>query len=157
MQFGGDAKVEVASEHVVVRDEGVRHAACGDGHEGRSLHLDEAAPIHKATDGADDAASHNGDAPCLRVGDEVEVSLSEANLHILQAVPLLRQRSQRLAQQGELLRLHRHLPCARTEKRSLHAEPVADVEVVQHFVRVGEGVAAEHDLNASVAIKQVCE
>ena len=57
VELGGDAQVEVAVQGVVVGDEGPGGGAAGRRQEDRRLHLQEAAPVHEAADGGDDAAA----------------------------------------------------------------------------------------------------
>ncbi len=52
----------------------------------------------------------------LRIDHEVHVALSVARLDVLQAVPLLRQRAQRLGEELEVLDGHRQLALARPEQ-----------------------------------------
>ena len=97
VKLGGDAKVQVAVKGVVMSDERVRHSSGGDGNQNRRLNLDEAAPIHEAAYRAYDSRAQGCDAARVLVGDKVEVSLPVSYLDIDEAVPLLRQRTQRLA------------------------------------------------------------
>ena len=71
----------------------------------------------------------------LGVGHEVHVALAVARLHVREAVPLLRQRAERLRQEAHAARLDRQLPALRCGERSLGLHDVADVDLLE--ARVG--------------------
>ena len=93
----------------------------------------------------------------LLVGYQVQVALAKTHLGVREAVPLLRQRAQGLGQQRERLGLHRDLARAGADDRAGHADPVSDVQVVQHVVGIGQVVAPQQHLYAAVHIHQVGE
>ena len=157
VELGGYAKVQVAVEGVVVRSKGAGRAAGGDGHQHGSLHLHEAPPVHEAPERAHETASHDGDAHRLVVGDQVQVPLAEARLHVRQAVPLLGQGPERLAQDRPLFGLDGDLTRARPEQRPRRADPVPYVDVGERVVRVGELVLPEKDLYLAVAVLEAEE
>ena len=147
VQLRGDAEVEVHVERVVVGDEGARGGAAGDRLHHRRLDLEVAARDEEVAQVADRARAHLEDAPRLRVDDEVEVALAVARLHVLEAVPLLGQRAERLGEQAELRRLERELAGAGAERAPGHADHVAQVEqAVDLEALVAQAVAARVDL-----------
>ena len=64
----------------------------------------------------------------LGVHDQVDVALPVARLDVLQAVPLLGQRPQRLGQEAHVLHGHRELAGAGAEQLAGDADEVADVQ-----------------------------
>ena len=64
----------------------------------------------------------------LGIGDQVEIALAVAGLHVFQAVPFLRHGEQRLREELELLDVHAQLAGARAEEVALHADDVADID-----------------------------
>src|SRR4029077_11322823 len=101
----------------------------------------------------DDRRSRLERAPRLRIGDQVDVALSRPRLDVLQAVPLLGQRTQRLHQQPELVGGERQLARPRPERTSHHADDVTDVERAIRRERVlAQHVAARVHLEVLAAI-----
>ncbi len=99
VQLGGDAQVQVALELVVVRDERLGQGAAVERLQHRRLDLDEAARVEEAADGGDDPRALEEHLARVVVGDQVEVALAVARLDVGEAVVLLGQRAQRLAEQ----------------------------------------------------------
>ena len=91
-------KIEVEVERVVVGDERPRERAAGDRLHHRRLDLEEAARREEAAEGLEEQRALPEDVAGLGVGDQVEVALAVAALDVLQAVPLLGQRLQRLGE-----------------------------------------------------------
>ena len=81
------------------------------------------------------------------VGDEVQVPLPVARLHVRKAVPLLRQGAHGLGQEGDLVSLQRDLAGTSEEERPLRAQEVAQVQVPDQFVLFAEDVPSEVDLD----------
>ena len=71
-----------------------RMPASGDLLQDRRLHFDEATLIQQAANRGDDLGPRPEDLAHLRVGNQIHVSLPIADLDVLQAVPLFRQRSE---------------------------------------------------------------
>ena len=109
VELGRDAQVEVDVERVVVGDEGPGRGAAGDRLHHRRLDLEEAARVEERADARARAPRAPEDPPRLRVGDEVDVALAVAQLDVGQAVPLLRQRPQRLGEERQIARRDRQL------------------------------------------------
>ena len=85
----------------------------------------------------------------LRVDDEVDVAPPVARLDVLEAVPLLGQRPQRLGEELELLHGDGQLAGARPEQVARDADEVADVEVGEGGERVAERVGPRVELDAA--------
>ena len=94
----------------------------------------------------------------LGVGHQVEVALAVALLDVLQAVPLLGRRAQRLREDGQLAHFDRRLAGLRAEQVAGDAEEVAEVDLLEQRVRVGaERLLLEVGLDAAAAVPQVDE
>ena len=128
IELDRDAQVEVAVELVVVRGERPRHGAAVQRLQDRRLDLDEAALVEEAADGADHVRALDEALLDLVVDDEVEVAAAVARLHVGEAVELLRQRTQRLGEQAEVVNLERELAAAGADHGALGAEDVAHVQ-----------------------------
>ena len=61
------------------------------------------------------------------IRNQVEIPLAVPGLHVLEPVPLLRHREQRLREEVELLGMHAQLARARSKEIALHADDVADI------------------------------
>src|SRR5438093_10672894 len=110
--------------------------------EDRTLHVDETPLVQQAADRGDDPGPRPKDVAHLRVRDQVHVSLPVADLDVLQAVPLLRHRPQRLGQQLEGMNLDGDLASLRPKNRSRHPADVAEVEIREaHELLVPEDAA----------------
>jgi hypothetical protein len=142
------------------------YSACSTGR----LDLEVAEPVEERPHGADHARPRDEAPPHLRVHGEVRVALPVPLLRVAEArVPddlavdhlLLpeRQRAQRLGQELRALHAHRRLPGPGPEQRPLHPDHVPDVhQRLQQLPRVvAEGVAAEVQLHAPVAVGEVRE
>ena len=84
----------------------------------------------KRADAASDPAARAEDAAHVRVDDQVDVALAVAQLDVLEAVPLLGQRAERLGEQPELGRRERELAGPRPERLPADADDVAEVEAL---------------------------
>ena len=158
VQLWRDAEVEVHVERVVVGDERARRGAAVERLHHRRFHVDEAAFLELAADGRDDLAARDEDAPHFGVSDQVEVALAVADLHILEAVPLLGHRQQRLGQVGELLDVYRQLTGPGPEEVALDADDVADVEQAEkREVALRNSVLLDVDLQPLAVLKQMRE
>src|SRR6185295_16015932 len=102
---------------------------------------------------ADDARAGLEDATWIRVHHQVEVALPVARLDVLEPVPLLRQRMERLREEAQVRRLERELVRARAEGTPGDADQVAEIEEpVGLEALVAEPIAPRVDLNATAAI-----
>ena len=122
----------------------------------RGLHLEETALLKEGADLTDDGKTLAENIPRVLVGNEVKVTLPVPRFHVLQAVPLFRQRMQRLAEQDEFLRLDRRLPSFRGEAFALHSDEVADVEqFVDRHRLLAERFVLQIDLHAPAVVAHV--
>ena len=103
VQLRRDPQVQVDIQRVVVRDERPRRRAAIERlHHGR-LDFDEAALLQLPPQGRDDLRARHEHFAHFGIGDQVEIALAVARLHVLEAVPLLGHREQRLGEELELL------------------------------------------------------
>jgi len=124
----------------------------------RSVDVQEVALIEEAADRCDDLGPRSEHLTNRRVGDEVDVALPVPDLDVLQPMPLLRQRAERLRQELERLDVQRHLPAARPKNGPGDSDDVAGVEVRKAVeLLLAHLVAAGHELDAAVPILQVGE
>ena len=92
------------------------------------------------------------------IGDQVEIALPVARLHVLQAVPLLGHGEQRLGEELELLDVHAQLAGARAEQVAFHADDVADIEQLEELeIALADRVLLDVDLQALAVLLQVRE
>ena len=126
-QLGGDAHIHVDVQGVVVGDEGPGGGPAGDGVQHRRLHLHKAPAVHKVPDVLDELGAYHKVALYLRVDDQVHIPLAVAQLGAGQAVELLRQGQQGLAEQGDIHHPDGHLPPLGAEDHAVDPHDVADV------------------------------
>ena len=123
-----DAQVQVDIERVVMRDERPRRGAAVERlHHGR-FHFDEAARFELPPQRGDDLRARDEHLAHFGIGDQIEVALAVARLHVFQAVPLLGHGEQRLGEELQLLDVHAELAGARAEQIAFHADDVADID-----------------------------
>ena len=152
-----DPEIEVHVERVVVRLERPGDGAAGDRLHHRCLDLEEAARVEERADPLDEPRAQQEDLADLGVDDQVDVALAIARLDVLEPVPLLGQRAQRLGQERERLHAHRQLAGARAEHSSGDADEIADVELAEAREVVTELVGARVELDAAGAVHEVRE
>ncbi len=130
----------------------------GDGvHHGR-LDLDVAAGVEEAPDMGHDGAAQAEDAGDVRIHDQVEVALAEAELDVLQAVPLLRQGPEALGQEGDGVAEDGQFARPGLEERPGDRDDVAEVEQAEALVGLGPDlVLADVGLQALAAVGDVEE
>ena len=123
----------------------------------RRLHFKVVTRVHEAPDRRHQLAPQHEPRPHLVVGDQVRLALPEPLLHVLQPVPLLRRRPQRLAEHRRRPRLHRRLARPSVDEPPAHADEVAEVQRLQQLeVSAGE-VAAQLRLHPTSPVAQVQE
>ena len=134
VQLGGDAHIHINVERIVMRDERPRVRAARDGAEHGRLDLHEAEVVEVA---AQERHKFRADLKiplALGIDDEVDVTLTVAQLLILQAVELLGQRPQGLREQRDLLGADAHLAALGAEHLAAHTDDVADVVLLEAVV-----------------------
>src|SRR5207244_303257 len=129
VQLESDPKVEVPVEGIVVGPERAGVTAAGDVLEDGGLDLQEAEVVEAAPEPGDDPRATPEDLADLGVGDQVQIALPVAGLDVLEAVPLLGQGPQSLAQKPEAAHLDADLAPPGPEHRPGDADQVAEVEL----------------------------
>ena len=158
VQLGGDAHIHIDVLGVVVGDEGARVGAACDGAEHRGLHLHEAQVVQIAAQERHELAADLEVPLALRVHDQIHIALPIADLLVGQAVELLRQGTQGLAQQRDLMGADAHLAPLGAEHVAHHTYDVADVVLLEAVVGVlVHLVLPGVDLNAAGLVLQIAE
>ncbi len=153
-----DAQVHRLVERVVVRDERLRVGAAGDRVQHRRLDFHEAVGDHEAADRAERVAARAEALAGVRIGDQVHIPLAVLHFLVSDAVPVARQRPQRLGQQAQFHDLDRELAGLRDEQRAFGAEDVAEVPVLELRVDVFADVVDRHaQLDAARGVLQRAE
>ena len=120
-----DPEIQIDVERVVVRLEWPGDGAARDRLHHRRLDLQEAARVEEPPQRRDEPRAEQEDRADVGVHDEVHVTLPIAGLHVLEAVPLLGQRPQRLREEAPRLDVDRELAGARAEHLARDADEVA--------------------------------
>ena len=153
-----DAQEHVDVERVVMRDERPGRRADLEGAEHRRVDLEEAVGIEVLADRLDDLRARDKGLAHVRVHDHVQIPLAIAQVGVLEAVELLRQRVQALREQRDLPGVHGHLAQARAEHRAADADHVSEVEVLEARVGVlADVVRPDVDLYLAVAVEEMRE
>ena len=147
-----DAELEVGVQRVVVGRERLGQRAAGDRLQDGRLDLGVSATVQLLTDRAQHGGARRDVPPRRRVGDQVQVAPSLLEIGVLQPVPLLGQRTQRLRQQGERVHLERELPATRAHDVARGADDVAQVDLVEQPVSVAERRLLAEELQVAAAI-----
>jgi hypothetical protein len=158
VQLGRDPQVEIAIERVVMCDERPGEGAAVERLEHRGLHLHEAAGVEPLANRRHDLGALQEQVANLRVGDQIQLAVPVANLHVLEAVVLVRRRAQALRQKHPVLDAQRQLAPLGCEHGSLGADDVAEVDAHQGLESVrSKDVLASVQLDPRRAVDQVEE
>ena len=134
IQLRRDPQVHVHIERIVMRDEGLGRGAAGNRlHHGR-LDFEEVERIQVTAQEADDPGAGHEDIAARFVDNEVNIALPIARLGVGQAVPLVRQRPQRLHQQAQAVDAHRQLVGLGAKQHPAGADDVADIPALEGVV-----------------------
>jgi hypothetical protein len=124
----------------------------------RRLDFQIPALVEEAAQERDDLRPALEDAARLGIDDEIHVSAPVPLLEILESVPLVRQRPERLGEELESFRLDRELPRPRPEDRSFDADPVPQVqELVEPEAGLPHDVPLDVDLDLGSAVREIEE
>ncbi len=115
----------------------------------RRLDFEEVAVVQPRAHGADDLGALDEDRARFRGHDQVDVTLAVALLDVGQAVPLVRQRAQRLGQQADRFGLDRQLAGLGTGQGAFDGDDVAHVPALEGGVGVAQGAALQEQLDAA--------
>ena len=127
VQLRGNPKEQRQIQRVVMGDEraGIRPAGLRLQH--RRFDLEELTLVQPTANAAHRQRTASERLPGLGGHDEIQVALAVALLHIRQAMPLVRQRLQRLAEHGPVAHLHRQFPTVGASQDAGHPQPVAGI------------------------------
>ena len=125
--------------------------------EDRGLDLEVAAPVEVGPQRGDETRAAPERLADLEVHEQVRVALPEPRLRVLEPVPLLGQRAQRLGQQLEGVDPHRDFAGAGPERRPLDPDPVPDVEQLVAGEGLAQVVGAKIELDPAAPVQQVRE
>ena len=115
-----------------------------------------AALIEEAADGTQNLRALDEDGAHVGVDEEIEIALAVAQLHVFQAVILLRQREHGLGEEGDGVDVHGQLAGAGAEEIAGDADVVAEIEqLVELEGLLAHGVEAHVDLQALAALLQL--
>ena len=107
---------------------------------------------------SDDLRARDEDLADLRVGDQIQIALAVADLHVFQAVPLLGHREQRLRQEIQMFDVDAQLAGPGAEQVALDADDVADIEqLVERKILFADRVLAHIDLQLLAVLHQMRE
>ena len=157
VQLRGHAQVQLQVQGVVVGDEGLGRGTAGDVMHHRRLHFQEAAAVEPFAHRAHDPRALDEHLACLGGDDQVDIALAVALLHIAQAVPLVRQRPQRLDQQAQRGRFYRQLAGAGPGQPAFDGDDVAHVEGLERLVGLAQGVGLQEQLDRARFVHQLGE
>ena len=158
IELGGDAQEHVDIEGVVMRDEGPRGGAAGDGVEDRGLDLHIAAPVQIAADIGDEAGADLKITAGIVVHDEVHIALAVLELGIGHAVELLGQRAQGLGEQHHGLHMHGDFAGLGLEDIAADPDDVADI-ILAEIGKLGlaHSVGADIELDEALVVLDMAE
>ena len=133
IQLRRDAQVEVDIQRVVMRDKRTRRGAAVERlHHGR-FHFDEAAASSCRRSEAMMLRARHEDLAHFGIGDQIEIALAVAGLHVFQAVPFLGHGEQRLREEFELLHVDAQFAGAGAEQIAFDADDVAEIEQLEEL------------------------
>ena len=158
MQLGGDAQVQIDVQGVVMGHEGTRGSAALHRIQDGRFAFDIAQVVEVPADGAVNEGSLLKGLPDFRIDDEVHVALAVAGIHVLEAAPLVGQRTDGLGQQHVALDVQGDLAALGAEHFALAADDIADVQLLKPVVFfLAQIVHLDVDLDAAVLVLQVAE
>ena len=142
-------------QRVVMRNKWPRVRPCRNRHQDGRVHLNEPPAVEEPANAADDATPLHESFRNLRVGDQVQVSLTVAGFHVPKPVPFLRKRPHPLGQHGQRLRFNRRLSRPRAHHVAGYAQEIPEIQVLQHPVFLAQRVLAQHRLQRARGIPQI--
>ena len=128
MQFGGNAQGEGEIKGVVMSLKRTCIGTAGFALQHRCLNFKEVPFIQPATDATHQPRPAAEGLSGVRRHDQIEIALAIALLHIGQAMPLVRQRLQRLGEHAPIAHLHRQLTAIGAAQGAAHPKPVTSID-----------------------------
>ena len=158
VQFGFNAQEHGNIQGVVVGAEGPGRRADFQRVQHRGVHLQVAPAVQELAHGGDDGAALAEGVAHLGIHDAVHIPLAVAQVGILQAVKLLRQYLEGLAQQRQALHVNGNFARLGAEHHAAHAQDVADVILLEIGIGVHTQIIPGHiNLNIALPVQQVGE
>ena len=141
-----------------MRDERSRRGAAVEGlHHGR-FHFDKPVRFELPPQRRDDLRPRQENLLRFRIGDQVQIALAVADLHVFESMPLFRHVEQRFRQERQFLGVHAQLTRARAEQVAVDAHDIARFEHLEQRVFVlGNRVLADIRLEPLAGLQQVHE
>ena len=134
VKLGGDAKIEIAIESVMVGDEWTGGGTTRNGAKNRGLDLHEALGVTIGADTTDDRGTGKSDSSRVIVDDEVNIAFSATVLKVGKTMEFLRKRLQALGDVGVFGDADREFSRAGDHERPLKADDVAKVRKFEDLV-----------------------
>ena len=137
---------------------GTRRSSAGVAHQHRRLHFQESFSVQVSPDSADNMRTLDKGIPCLRVHDQIHVSLAIARVRVGQAVIFLRKDLQALGEKSDLRRMDGDLSRLGLEHFALQADDVADIQLFKLFVGfLSQTVSCHIGLDIAGLVQDVAE
>ena len=152
VQLQRDPQLEVGIERVVMGRERLGQRPTGHGLQDRRLHLRVPAIVELAADRPQHGGARRDVLTGRRVGDEVQVAPPLLEIGVLQAMPFLRERTERLRQHGERIHLERQLAPPRPNDVPGGADDIAEVDLLEQPVARAERRLLAEELQVAGAI-----
>ena len=158
VKLRSDAEIKVHPKGVVMGLEGFGGSTSRDGLHHRGLDLEKTALIEESTDFTDDQTALAERLARRSVGDQIKVALAVTGLGILHTVPLIRQWSEGLGENGKPRNFDARFAGARRETLPLDSQEITDVELGgDREGRLVEFLAVEINLHPSPDIREIKE
>jgi len=152
IQLRSYTHVQIHIQSVVVRNEGFRRGAAGNGmHHGR-FHFHEAFFLHKAAEFAHDEAALLENLSRPRIHDEVNIPLAVARLHVLEPVIFFGQGAHGTGNELQAAAGQREFACLGAEHGAREAHNVAHVELLEQLEHFAKAVPLGIALQAACLI-----
>ena len=155
VQLERDTELDVLVQRIIVSLERPGCGTAGVGHQHRCLDFHESPAVEEVTDLLDDLGSLDEGIFNLGINDQVQIPLAIAHVGIGEAVMLLGQHLDALAEQDDLGGVNGDLARPRPEEEALDAQDIADVILLECLVVV-DADAVSGNIDLDVALK-VCD
>ena len=153
VQLRRDAQAELGVQRVGVSEERAGYGPAGLRLQNGGLDLHEVLGLEPVPQDGQGLEADVEDPPALLVGQQVHLALAVPGLRLVQAVPLVRQRPQRLGQDLQARDVDGQLPPAAGDHFAGGTHPVAQVDQRLDRGRVRRKVVSlEHQLNGSAGV-----
>ena len=153
-----NAQIKFAAERIVKGLERLRRRAAGNRLHRRRLDLDVVAFVEKIPDFVDDRAALEHHVLHVWICNQIKVALAVADLGVFEAVIFRGRRAQRFGENDEAGELHGNLAGLGREHRPLHADEIAEVEMLENLeLFVAENILLRVSLEPPALVADVNE